>query len=530
MGNTAIYARVSSDEQANNYSLPSQVALCREKAAKLGWQIVGEPFLDDYTGTALDRPALNELRELARSGAIEHVLCLELDRLGRGLAVPLVIEGELKRMGAPVTYVQEDYEDTADGTLKKGIRATLSEYERLKIIERTKRGRKAKKDSGSLIVGAVTKYGYTTLKDEKKRFTEYRIVDCEAATVVNMFNWCAVGDETGKRLKTADIARRLSAAQIPTRLDTLGGKFAARKKARPGSWSKRQVLKILRDPIYKGQTSIPAIIPPDLWQAVQDQIDSNKVTNKRRNTRNEYLMRSRLKCVKCGKTMQYMVDSRSGLGYYYCNGTKRCDSVNQEKICSGIYPQAKVDDLIWDKLAELLKNPDLIIATYQQNHDEMEAQNAPIRLRLDVVRTDLAAARQTREETLDLYLNHDIPREMLDRRMTDLKQSIAAYEKEERQLAAQIAQVEIDDSKIERLMELCAGIADDLDILDFEGRQYWIELLDLRGMVQRDGREYVIEMSGILPEPVSVSGTIKGQSGYQLPLKFSALVHGFIKP
>src|SRR5688572_1969916 len=66
----AIYARVSTDDQAANYSLPTQVEACQLYAVEKGFEIVAE-FREDYTGSELDRPELNDLRELAGQGAIE---------------------------------------------------------------------------------------------------------------------------------------------------------------------------------------------------------------------------------------------------------------------------------------------------------------------------------------------------------------------------------------------------------------------------------------------------------------------------
>src|SRR5262245_48409513 len=137
MQNVAIYARVSTDEQANNFSLDSQVSYCREYVEKKGYTLAVEPFLEDYTGTAMDRPELDKLRAVAAAGQIDRLIVLELDRLGRGLVIPLVLESEFKKLGVTVEYVLENYEDTPEGALKKGMRATISEYERLKLLERT---------------------------------------------------------------------------------------------------------------------------------------------------------------------------------------------------------------------------------------------------------------------------------------------------------------------------------------------------------------------------------------------------------
>ena len=44
-----IYCRVSTDEQAGNYSLPTQLEACRKYAAHAGLTVAAE-YADDYSG------------------------------------------------------------------------------------------------------------------------------------------------------------------------------------------------------------------------------------------------------------------------------------------------------------------------------------------------------------------------------------------------------------------------------------------------------------------------------------------------
>ena len=63
----AIYARVSTTEQADKgYSLPTQVEACQALAQREGYT-VPDPhiFIDDYTGTSMNRPQFKCMRDLA---------------------------------------------------------------------------------------------------------------------------------------------------------------------------------------------------------------------------------------------------------------------------------------------------------------------------------------------------------------------------------------------------------------------------------------------------------------------------------
>ncbi len=58
-----IYVRVSTDAQAEKgYSLQTQLAACRKKAEELGATHIIDHVDDGYSGSYIDRPAMNDLR------------------------------------------------------------------------------------------------------------------------------------------------------------------------------------------------------------------------------------------------------------------------------------------------------------------------------------------------------------------------------------------------------------------------------------------------------------------------------------
>jgi DNA invertase Pin-like site-specific DNA recombinase len=65
---TAIYARVSTKDQADNgYSLPKQIQACLKLAHQEGYTVPDtHVFVNDYTGTSLNRPQFTKLRGLVR--------------------------------------------------------------------------------------------------------------------------------------------------------------------------------------------------------------------------------------------------------------------------------------------------------------------------------------------------------------------------------------------------------------------------------------------------------------------------------
>ncbi len=140
----AIYSRVSTDEQAKGYSLSTQVDACLEFAKQHGYSVV-ETYKDDYTSASMDRPELNKLRDLISRNSIDIVIVYDIDRLARKSAYQVLIEEEFKRFGVSIEFVMAHYDHSDEGRLQKQIRGVIAEYEKAKILERSKSGRVARR-------------------------------------------------------------------------------------------------------------------------------------------------------------------------------------------------------------------------------------------------------------------------------------------------------------------------------------------------------------------------------------------------
>src|SRR5215213_7517093 len=99
-----IYCRVSSDEQARGYSLPTQDESCRRFCAERGYTVL-DVFKDAHSGTELDRPGLNAVIDAVAALKPDAVVLHDVDRLGRELIVQAIAERELTRYGARLEFV-----------------------------------------------------------------------------------------------------------------------------------------------------------------------------------------------------------------------------------------------------------------------------------------------------------------------------------------------------------------------------------------------------------------------------------------
>ena len=131
----AIYARVSTKDQADNgYSLPKQVQACLKLAHQEGYTVPDtHVFVDDYTGTSLNRPQFAKLRGLVRQRLVQAVFVFDLDRLSRKLAHQLLLSEEFEQAGVALRIVtMPDRATTPEAHMLVNMRGVFAEYERYK--------------------------------------------------------------------------------------------------------------------------------------------------------------------------------------------------------------------------------------------------------------------------------------------------------------------------------------------------------------------------------------------------------------
>src|SRR6266571_2925576 len=106
-----LYARVSSDAQQKEGTIESQVAELKRQIAAAGHELVKDYIDDGITGTVLERPALEQLREDAKTDLFDRIYFHAADRIARAAAHQSIIIGELvKKHGKQITVGGKEYE------------------------------------------------------------------------------------------------------------------------------------------------------------------------------------------------------------------------------------------------------------------------------------------------------------------------------------------------------------------------------------------------------------------------------------
>lgn len=153
-----IYARVSSERQAQEGTIESQIAAVVDFVQQEGGKVEPDLIFTDngVSGSTLIRPALDTLRDKAAAREITKVYVLSPDRLARKHAHQLLLIEEVKRLQVEIAFVNKSISDTPEDQMLLQIQGVISEYEREKILERSRRGKlhAAKKGRISVLSGA----------------------------------------------------------------------------------------------------------------------------------------------------------------------------------------------------------------------------------------------------------------------------------------------------------------------------------------------------------------------------------------
>jgi DNA invertase Pin-like site-specific DNA recombinase len=133
----ALYCRVSSDSQ----TVDNQLLELRTYIGTRQWTLVGEFQDEGVSGSKDCRPALDRLMADARRGRVDAICVWSLDRFGRSLAHVVTAVQELHERGVAFVSLKEGLDlSTAAGRLQLHILSALGEFERARLIERTKAG------------------------------------------------------------------------------------------------------------------------------------------------------------------------------------------------------------------------------------------------------------------------------------------------------------------------------------------------------------------------------------------------------
>ena len=370
--NIALYARVSSDTQTKEGTIDSQIEALREYAKMHKLKITYECLDDGYSGTTLDRPGMDQLRDLAQAGEIGAILSLAPDRLSRSQPNQFILREEFKKRNVQLIFSTQSYDNTPLGDLHFGMEGLFAEYERAQIADRMRRGTIHAIKNGQ-VNGSNPPYGYRYIPKTKEQIGHWVINPDEEKNVRYIYHLYIVEKLTG-----AEIEKRLTDEAIPCRNSTwrsgliysiltrevyTGITYMNRRKAiepkpspKTKAYRKRKNTSRVQKPRDEWMAiPVPRIIDDETWNKAQELRKQNARQSPRNNKANTYLLRGLVVCGLCGSLASGYVSNKST--YYSC-GAKRNKNVRSKPHDELIQVHHKpFDEQVWTGLSELLNDP-----------------------------------------------------------------------------------------------------------------------------------------------------------------------------
>lgn len=454
----AIYARVSSEQQAAAHTIESQLAALTERARSDGTPVPKErQFVDDgYSGASLVRPALDRLRDLAATGVINRIYVHSPDRLARNYAYQVLLIDEWRRGGVEVVFLNRPLGQSPEDDLLLQVQGIVAEYERAKIMERSRRGKKHAAQRGSLNVMSCAPFGYRYVSvHDGGGQARFEPIPEQARVVKQVFEWIAQD-----RCSLGEVCRRLQKSGEPTQ----SGKSI---------WSRQAVWHILQNPAYYGKAAfgktrmiprtkgvrlrsprgrptqprkacvpkateqkdwlfipVPPLIEPALYHAAQRQLNENRTRARMGTRRSGYLLQGLLSCSECRYAFYGKTTRQRGAGsrlrdfiYYRCSGTDGY-RFGGERICNNPPIRGElIEPSVWAEVSKLLKDPQRLEQEHQQR---LSVGRSPEDL--ETLKAQLGKLQRGVERLIDGYSEGVIDKDQFIPRLSRTKSRIAQLE------------------------------------------------------------------------------------------------------
>ena len=444
----AIYARVSSEQQREANTIASQTASLIEFAQGHDLEVPQEWVFEDdgYSGATLERPGLERVRDLAAEGQIQVVLAYSPDRLSRKYAYQILLIEELARNGVETLFVKAPQGSSAEDQLLVQFQGMISEYERAQILERSRRGKRHRAQSGEVSVMSGAPYGYRYVRKTDDAPAAYVVLEAEARVVERIYEMYTV-----EGLSIGEITRRINAEGIPTR------KASAR-------WERSTVWAVLRNSAYRGvacfgktrassrthvlrpqrrrgvttpsmtagherpreewiEIPVPALVSEESFARAQELLEENRVRSRRR-TIEPSIVQGMVSCQKCGYAFSRTSTQTSArkIHYYKCIGSDSWRKLGGPVCDNGrMVRQDLLDQIVWAEVIKLLEDPTLIQLELDRRLAAARSAD-PAKKRGQSLQRELVHVGKGIERLLSAYQEALMSIEQLRERMPGLRQ------------------------------------------------------------------------------------------------------------
>ena len=160
MVGAVIYVRVSTKEQTENLSLPTQLRACEEYCRRQGYEVLERFHEEGESAKSTDRSQLQNLLTYCRlnKGRVHFVVVFNLTRFARDKYDHFALRSHLQSLGISLRSATEPIDDTSTGKLMEGVLAAFAQFDNDVRSDRTRAGMKAALELGRWVFLAPIGY------------------------------------------------------------------------------------------------------------------------------------------------------------------------------------------------------------------------------------------------------------------------------------------------------------------------------------------------------------------------------------
>lgn len=379
----AVYARVSTLEQTENYSISSQVEKIKAYCMAKDWTIYDTYIDGGFTGTNIERPALQKM--LSEMEHIDAVVVYKLDRLSRSQRDTLtLIEDYFLKNNVDFVSITETLDtSTPFGKAMVGILSVFAQLERETILERLVNGKIKRAESGLREMGGnydptgyARKNGVLVVKEDEARLVKL----------------------------TYDLYEKyMSVTKVQQQIKKMGYPV----------WRFNRYIRVLKNRLYLGEIKYSGkfykgvhepIISEEQYNRVQKIMENHRGTNYNK-TKNALLV-GLIKCGCCGNNfVSYSTSTQAKTVYrYYVCRARRFPSEYIKKCTNRIMRRDTIEKFVIDELL----NFEYAVNQREQNHADIDYD------------TLIAKIDKKISNALELYLEDEIDKEILNKKISKL--------------------------------------------------------------------------------------------------------------
>lgn len=404
----AAYARVSTEKEEQEDSFERQVEHYTQLiTSNPEWHFGGIYADPGITGTRAEkRPDFMRMIADCRAGKIDRIYVKSISRFARNTVDALNYIRELKELGIGIQFESENIDTlSTGGEVLLTILAAMAEQESRTMSTNIKWAYQKKFEKGEVMINTGTVLGY-----RKAASGEYEIVEEEAEIVRRIFREYVSG------MSVPQIARRLEADGFKTKRgsevwrpnavlgilknEKYSGNAILGKTYKPDVLSKRR---IRNDgtvaPMYYAENTHPAIIPKELFDLAQDEMQRRKdekdiAVGGSRYT-GKYPFSGLLICGCCGHRLRRHVRTMGsgqkvaawGCANRIANGRTVCDSRHISEDTMKETYRAAIMDAVGDidAIIETVKDSCRMVLAADNHEALAETERQIIKLQEDVL-------------------------------------------------------------------------------------------------------------------------------------------------